>query len=868
MSCEDIPSISDLEKTKLHVDDFGRLIGGTESGYSTNGVTGKTRPTYDKTIADLGFKPGSGDFTTGFTVQPGQRDYAWYDPVSKNWYSYLGIIPSSGYVVAPATNPVGDPNWRVTSEHLFTQNGAGAVTRQAQDKMRETVSAPDFGALTSGSDNSYAFAAAQVESEVVKVPRGNFNIGTTQPDFNVAGGGKMVSNGVTTGPNEMSYNPARESVFFAPKTYQREFQGINYPPPRGPDYIASSYNFVMSLGSKLEDHTKNIRYNVVFGNFIGSSPIEWGYCDVFGGNSAAYAGRIERNTIVGSESMAWLGAPDQAWLLTYQHDWFRQPAKPGDPGWDADGLETQFPGIGARINAFTDYAATSDQAAFNATFGRDAGNHMVKGVRNVFSGYRSGAQFFAGDSNTGMGTQALEHMVFGDRNTAFGDRAGYSCLDSSGAVFYGYGAGRTLEHASESIVIGNLAADTHKSAVKSIIIGSAAATGIPTGELDDVLYIGQTATIPLLSGDFINANSGVNIQPKKIRARQHVRYADSGSTIAARFGALVEGSSSVSQTLEGNASSFLTYAFAIPGNNFIAGFQYSAASGAVDFSTSATAQLRLRADGILHSSSDNTKKLGQASNRFSEVFAGTGTINTSDAREKTQPLSLEALAELMGGHKDLILDAWGDVQFIAFQWLASFQQKGGDVARWHFGVIAQQVRDVFSARGLDGTRYGLLCYDEWGDEYEQVQTNIGAKVTKTRMIPRTVTVTEAREKLVTVKQDDGTFIQIVETVQVEAPKYIPVPVFDSDGAPRLNEQGQQVFGSRVETEEVEEFYEDDAEPEYMEVLIRAAGNRWGIRPDQCLFLEAAYQRRERDRDREAFESFKSDVIARLVSAGI
>ena len=62
-------------------------------------------------IRSIGFKPGAGDFTTGFTVMPGQRDYAWYDPVSHNWYSYLGVIPTGGYVVAPTTNPVGNSDW-------------------------------------------------------------------------------------------------------------------------------------------------------------------------------------------------------------------------------------------------------------------------------------------------------------------------------------------------------------------------------------------------------------------------------------------------------------------------------------------------------------------------------------------------------------------------------------------------------------------------------------------------------------------------------------------------------------------------------------------------------------------------------------
>lgn len=637
----------------------------------------------------------------------------------------------------------------------FQQTGAGSVPRTSLSKMRETVSVQDFGGDVGSPDNSAALVAAQAESEVVQLPRGSYNIGTTQPDFNLAGGGKVVANGLTTGPDEISYNPARESVFYAPETYQREVQGINYPPPRGPDYVSSSYNFVMSLGSKLNDITKTIRYVTAFGGLNGCAPIEWGYTDVFGGNALAYAARSDRNVVVGSESAAWLGATDVNWLRTYQHDWWRKPPsnpyEPGELGWDSDGLETQFPGIGARIAAYAAYPTTSDQCAYNAMLGRDAGNHLVKGIRNVFVGYRSGAQMFAGDYNVGVGTQTLEHIVFGDRNTALGDKAGYSALDSFGTVFIGYGAGRTLENASESIVIGNLAAGTHKSAIKSIIIGSAAATGVPAGQLDNVLYLGQTATIPLLSGDFTTANAGVNIQPKKIRARQHIRYADSGSVLAPRPGLLVEGSSSSNMTIEANETGFGTLAFATPSNILIGGMQYNNGTNNLDIITNGVAQVRLESGTCFRPNADNNQALGRTAFRWSTVYAGTGTINTSDAREKTAPLAID----------DAVLDAWADVQFVTFQWLESIRLKG-DEARWHFGVIAQQVRDSFLKHDLDGTRYGLLCYDEWEDQFEQV---IG----------------------------------------------------------------------------------DDGEPTGEMKLVVQAGNRWGIRADQCLFLEAAYQRRRCDR---------------------
>lgn len=147
MSCEDIPSLLDLQKVKKHADDFGRLMG-TGEGNSTNEVTGQVRPTYNKVMKNIGFRPGSGDFTTGFTIMPGERDIAWYDPVSLNWYSYLGIIPSpSGLPVAPGTNPVGDVNWKPVTDEL----------------LREELSQPDGYMLVGGSASEVSLSELTTE---------------------------------------------------------------------------------------------------------------------------------------------------------------------------------------------------------------------------------------------------------------------------------------------------------------------------------------------------------------------------------------------------------------------------------------------------------------------------------------------------------------------------------------------------------------------------------------------------------------------------------------------------------------------------------------------------------------------------------
>lgn len=102
---------------------------------------------------------------------------------------------------------------------------------------------------------------------------------------------------------------------------------------------------------------------------------------------------------------------------------------------------------------------------------------------------------------------------------------------------------------------------------------------------------------------------------------------------------------------------------------------------------------------------NGTTALGGASNRWSEVFAATGTINTSDANLKEQ----------VGAVPDAWLDAWGDVSWQRFKMKDAVAEKGDD-ARWHVGLIAQEVRDAYIAHGLDATEIGLLCFDEWEAE--------------------------------------------------------------------------------------------------------------------------------------------------------
>lgn len=147
--------------------------------------------------------------------------------------------------------------------------------------------------------------------------------------------------------------------------------------------------------------------------------------------------------------------------------------------------------------------------------------------------------------------------------------------------------------------------------------------------------------------------------------------------------------------------------------------------------------------GSFSPQADNTLSLGTGSNRVSEVFAATAAINTSDQRVKSSVASAS----------DTLLDAVGSVPIHTFQFTDAVEKKGSDAARFHAGVIAQEVASAFQSKGLDATRYGLFCYDEWQDEYETVEVVDQEEVVDDEGNVVTPRVTHTEQRLVTAAGD-------------------------------------------------------------------------------------------------------------------
>jgi len=115
---------------------------------------------------------------------------------------------------------------------------------------------------------------------------------------------------------------------------------------------------------------------------------------------------------------------------------------------------------------------------------------------------------------------------------------------------------------------------------------------------------------------------------------------------------------------------------------------------------------------------NNSISLGVAGQRWTEVFAVTGTINTSDQNEKQQ------IRDLSDTEKAVAIRLKGLIK--AFKFNTAVEAKGDD-ARIHVGVIAQDVRSAFEAEGLDAHQYGVFCSDTLTDDNGVEQTLLGIR---------------------------------------------------------------------------------------------------------------------------------------------
>ena len=92
------------------------------------------------------------------------------------------------------------------------------------------------------------------------------------------------------------------------------------------------------------------------------------------------------------------------------------------------------------------------------------------------------------------------------------------------------------------------------------------------------------------------------------------------------------------------------------------------------------------------------------------VWTGSALQITSDERKKAN----------IDNVPDLVLDAWGDVKWVQFNYKEELGRNG---IKLHTGLIAQRINKAFENHNLKATDYGLVTFDElsdfWNVRYEE-----------------------------------------------------------------------------------------------------------------------------------------------------
>jgi len=102
-----------------------------------------------------------------------------------------------------------------------------------------------------------------------------------------------------------------------------------------------------------------------------------------------------------------------------------------------------------------------------------------------------------------------------------------------------------------------------------------------------------------------------------------------------------------------------------------------------------------------------SEDLGTASLKWQDVYSSTGAFNGSDLNLK------QDIEELSEAEKRVAVTAKGLLK--KYRLKKAVEEKGSN-ARYHFGIIAQELQAAFQAEGLDPMRYGIIAENTWWEK--------------------------------------------------------------------------------------------------------------------------------------------------------
>ncbi|MFG0419754.1 tail fiber domain-containing protein [Pseudomonas sp. zjy_8] len=320
-----------------------------------------------------------------------------------------------------------------------------------------------------------------------------------------------------------------------------------------------------------------------------------------------------------------------------------------------------------------------------------------------------------------------------------------------------------------------------------------------------------------LSGDINGSTKGWTVLQNQSSAnRLEARFENAQAMTLTPLGALTANRLIAVAT---GSSSAEDPSVRLSGSDPATGF-YRPAANNIAISVAGTKVWDIQTDGFLRPGKDNAFQIGTSSFRAKEIFAANNIINTSDEVLKTKRVLDSELLGEQSYFTKRELAAWGDVRHSIFRWNDSIEKKGMNDARLNVGFMAQEIRDVFAAHGLNVSQYALWCEDP-----------IRTLVTRKRKASRQK-IELVPHKTRTVEIVDGKPVLKCHERFVETPCVEMIEVVDEDGLMVLDASGKPELYPVPVMEEFEEEYE----------AFESHGTRLGLRYEQCLIFETAFLR--------------------------
>jgi len=530
---------------------------------------------------------------------------------------------------------------------------------------------------------------------------------TSAPSKLVYGPGEVTLGSITFNKLTLGFDLPNSSAYLNPESY---YDVIGENPDPG-----DKLNMVLSIGAKKQSGGSWNRCTF-FGTQGPRQTLGMDRCDAFGNGALMYMRYGERTTAIGTISCQWLGTDNPE--RDGHNYWQGDGPNPGQPGWDYSGFETANPGIGAKIAAFHDFAQAPSDCGRVVGVGRNTFNGTVQAKNSTAVGYRAAASAYAVEGLTAFGTDAFRNAIFVNASEAMGYLAATNWQEGERNLIAGNQAAVKVVRGNSSIHLGAFAGSNFTDSNFNIFLGVGAGNNISATTLTPsyCLAIGHDISGiagSLIAGKMDTRRLGVNTLPEKIMGTLHVRTSDYGPVTPAHGNAddlLVENDTNTGITVRSGATGFGSLFFANPSSQNRASIVYNHANDTMTLRTASADRFSLDSAAFFPAT-DNTLSIGKASNRASVIYASTGSINTSDSRAKTDIEELNAVERVVA------IKLKGLIR--RYKFLDAIADKGGE-ARYHVGIIAQEVKAAFESEGLIAEDYGILCFDEWDDQYETI----------------------------------------------------------------------------------------------------------------------------------------------------